>query len=49
MVFANTGENALHMASSVGHLDVVKYLVEKGGCDPNMVDNDENSALHKSS
>lgn len=31
VVFVQTGETCLHVASAFGHLDVVKFLVQKGG------------------
>ena len=36
----------LHMASSKGHLDVVKYLVEEKKCNLQEVNKDHNNSLH---
>ena len=40
------GETALHRAAQRGHLEVVKYLVEKG-VDPNIKNNDGDDALYE--
>ena len=44
---SNTLHNAIVNAAIVdGHLDIVRYLIEEVGCDPNIRENDGLNALH---
>ena len=36
----------MHCAAGGGHLEVVKYLIEDRGCDPNITDNYGWNALY---
>lgn len=38
--------HALHQASAYGQNDIVKFLIDELGTDPNIKDNDSNTALH---
>ena len=45
-VFPRTGGTPLHQACNKGWLDVVKLLIEKYGCDPNVRTRSNQSVLH---
>ena len=36
----------MHCIVQLRHLEVVKYLVVEGGCDPNVLNNKKNNTLH---
>ncbi|KAK2579035.1 hypothetical protein KPH14_002828 [Odynerus spinipes] len=42
----NRGQTALHMAARAHCIDCVELLLRKGGCDPNVEDNDGRTPLH---
>jgi ankyrin repeat protein len=45
-VHPSFGDTPLHQACKQGWLDIVEILIEKYGCDPNMVTNSNQSLLH---
>ncbi|KAI8835123.1 hypothetical protein BC829DRAFT_63809 [Chytridium lagenaria] len=40
------GETVLAFAACMGHVDIVHYLIEKVGVDPNQIDHQGNNVLH---
>eukprot|EP01048_Picozoa_sp_COSAG05_P016222 COSAG05_NODE_2062_length_3622_cov_2.109282_2_plen_558_part_00 len=43
---SGSGQNGVHMAAMMGHLEVLTYLLNEGGLDPNTADNRGWTALH---